>query len=426
MIEGLHISGDIGTLNPCVCFIKLRRCGAGWALAFLMTSFGVLALSGCASQPPTAPASQPKPIKIDAGNQNSSDPKTAGQKPPNIEDNIQYPLIELNIGGPLFDHGDYFNADQHFANATKIMDRITGNSTQETTAVVLDETNKVFIGQPYERATMFLYRGICHFNMGDYSGALAAFRSSLVANEETRNSNDKFKHDFTISQLMAALCYERLGEPENVQSMLDLARKNAPNPASVDAFNVNHNFIAVIGVGEGPFRTGARTFMIGKSPEKKIELDIDQGNLNQPTEETDLLFQAQNEQWGDADTARLARETGKAIVSGILNGIILAATQGMANPNINIQDQEDIRSWTGLPYKFYIFTGNVPVGTHTITLKAYDEKGVALARDQEVWFEVPVAAQGGPILYLRMKQNWQNEFGLLHVPLQPATDATPK
>ena len=242
----------------------------------------------------------------------------------------------------------------------------------------------------------------CHFNVGDYSSALAAFRSSLASDEETRNSNIKYLQDFTVSQFMTALCYERLGESQNAEQVLELARSNAPvsNPF-LTAENLTNNFIAIIGIGYGPFKVGARSYATGLSPEHNVELIIDDGPSGKPSEATDLLFQAKSQQWGKADTARVGREVGKAILSGILSGL--------TGVNVNIQDYNDVRSWIGLPLKYYIFTGNVTPGLHKVTLKAYDQKGKELERNQQVWFDVPVTAQGGPVLYLRDWRNSQSE-----------------
>jgi hypothetical protein len=217
---------------------------------------------------------------------------------------------------------------------------------------------------------------------------------------------------------MAALCYQRLGEPDNAETMLMLARTNAPNNPFLKADSLKHNFVAILGIGDGPFKIKARKYMTGLNPEKKVELVVDEGTPGQPAEVTDLLAQAKSQQRGAADNARVARKAGKFILS-----VALSAATGV---NINIEDYDDIRSWHGLPLKLYVFTADVPPGTHTIQLKCYDEKGKDLERYSQIWFDVPVSASSGPVLFLRDFRNAQNHHNVEHVKLNQTQDTPAK
>ena len=370
----------------------------------------LVATAGC-----VAPQ-QKKPI---VWNRDSNEAIVAFQKPFLPENNLDYSRAELERGLMFFEGGNFDHSDARFRNATRVMSRIVEKTSQDTTATVWDERAKTFKGEPYERATAFFYRGVCRFNTGDYSGALAAFRSSLASDEETRNSKVKYLQDFTISQFMAALCYKRLGEPQNAEEVLELARSNCPtsNPF-LTAASLTNNFIAVIGIGYGPFKVDARSYQTGLSPEHDVDLIIDDGPPGKPSEATDLLFQAKSQQWGKADTARVEREIGKAILSGVLSGL--------TGVNVNIQDYSDLRSWIGLPLKYYIYTANVPPGLHKITLKVYDKKGNELERNRQVWFDVPVTASADSVLCLRDGRNWQSEYGVQQVKLNPPAQVSTK
>ena len=376
-----------------------------WAPVACLT---IALLSGCAASKPQ----QPKRVY----NMRDSQQRIAAQHkravPP---DNLDYALVELQQGWLFFLSGDYMDADARIGNALKVMDRIKEAGGRETTSVVADERAKVFKGEPYERATAFCVRGLCRFNMGDYSGALAAFRSSLASDAETRNSNRKYLEDFTVSQFMAALCYARLGEMDNAQAMLELARTNAPcNNPFLQTASLNNNFTAVIGVGSGPFKIAARTYATGLCPEKKVELAFDENPPTQAVEATDLLFQAKCQGRGAADNARVARKVGKAILSGVLSGL--------TGVNVNIQDYDDIRSWHELPMKIYIFSGDIPAGNHTITLRAYGDKGEVLDRYTQVWHDVPVPSAPGPVVCLKDVRNMQNHFCIEHEKVAQASE----
>jgi tetratricopeptide (TPR) repeat protein len=376
-------------------------------LSSILACATVACLSGC-----VAPAQK----KVIAWDRDSNEAIVEFQKPVVQPNNLNYSLTELNRGLLFFRNGDYLHSDTRFANALKVMDRIKEKG--EGGAVAVDERAKTFKGEPYERAIAYFSRGMCRFNLGDYSGALAAFRSSLASDAETRNKDRRFLEDFTISQFMAALCYQRLGEPDNAEAMLTIARTNAPNNPFLKAESLKHNFVAILGIGDGPFKIKARKYMTGLNPEKKVELVVDEGPPGQPAEVTDLLAQAKSQQRGAADNARAARKAGKFVLS-----VILTAATGV---NVNIEDYDDIRSWNGLPLKLYVFTADVPPGTHTIQLKCYDEKGKDLERYSQVWFDVPVSASPGPVLFLRDFRNVQNHHNVEHVKLNQAQDTPAK
>ena len=377
-----------------------------------LAACGTLALlSGCVIP------EQKKPLVWD---RDSHETIVEFHKPVVPPTDLSYSLTELQRGILFFRNGDYLDSDTRFANALKVMSRISGDAGSGTVAVFFDETAKTFKGEPYERAMAFFCRGICRFNQGDYDGALAAFRASMASDAETRNKNQRFLHDFTISQFMAALCHQRLGEPEAAESMLMLARTNAPNPSNpyLTPASLQHNFVAILGIADGPFKVGARTYRTGVLTENKVELVIDDAAPGQPAEATDLLFQAESQKRGAADNARVARKVGKAILSGILSGV--------TGVSINIQEVDDVRSWNVLPLKFYIFTADVAPGNHTISLKCYDKKGKDLERNSEIWFDVPVSATPGPVLVLRDSRNWQNHYNVEHIKLTQAQETPAK
>jgi tetratricopeptide (TPR) repeat protein len=324
---------------------------------------------------------------------------------------LNYPLHELGRGLLFFENGDFYHSDSRFANALKVMDRVRENKGQETGAVVWDERAKVFKGEPYERATAHFYRGLCHFNTGDYAGALAAFRSSLASDAETRNKEARLLEDFTISQFMAALCYSRLGEPENAEAALRLARANCSKNPFLTSACLKHNFIAIIGTGLGPYKVGARKWAVLPALDQRIELLIDGTAERAPVEATDLLVQAKSQTWGAADSARIARQAGKLVLSAVLSGV--------AGTNVNIEDYADTRCWFGLPQKYYVFTAAVPPGNHTILMKAYDKKGKEIDPCRQIWFDVPVPAEQAPVLLLRIRLNAQNCLGLQALKIEP-------
>ena len=360
-----------------------------------MAVASAIILSGCAP-------SQQKRI---TWNRDCNESIAHFHKPVVQPSSINYPLHELDRGLLFFKNGDFLHSDSRYANAMRSIDQIRGKG--EVGAVVWDERAKSFKGEPYERATAYFYRGLGRFNQGDYSGALAAFRSSLAADAETRNKERKYLEDFAVSHYMAALCYDRLGERENARVALEMAKAALPENPNVSQLRLDANFVAVLGVGFGPFKRGARDYATGKSPEYVVEVAIGTQEPTIACETTDLLAQAKSQRWGEADTARVTRVVGKAILSGVI--------QGLTGVDPNIREDPDVRSWHGLPLKFYVLTATVPAGNHKVTVKCFDAKRHEVQRDRQTWFDVPIRAAKGPVLYLTVQQNWQNHHGLEQV-----------
>ena len=347
-------------------------------------------------------------------------------KPVVPHEHNNYALTELYRGQMFRRLGDCLDSDTRFANALGVMDQIRADN-REATAVAIDERRKTFRGEPYERATAYLYRGICQFNRGNYEAALSAFRNSLARDEETRTDQQKHKEDFTISHFLAALCYERLGEPENAEAVLKVANLHASENPYITRSHLQKNFIAVIELGRGPYvAEGAfwsKEYKCGPCPEDRVELLFDTKPFGEAAEAIDLLQQAESQTWGDADSAAVARGAGKFVLNVFVSAVI--------GRDAGIKEERDLRCWhglqvNGLPRKFYIFAADVPPGLHTIGLKFYDSKGNPLERYEQVWYEVPVYAEKGKIFCASSIPNLHNVNGLDLQPLQEVLEAKRK
>ncbi|NIA15457.1 MAG: hypothetical protein GWP08_15445 [Nitrospiraceae bacterium] len=325
--------------------------------------------------------------------------------PPGHKD---YAMHELMRGLLFFELGDYVDSDMRFANACKIMEQIAGDESRETAAVVWKESSKTYRGEPYERAAAYLYRGLCRYMMGDYEGALAAFRHSLACDAETRTKEQAYLEDFTISHFLAALCYRQLREPDNAEAALRIARKYTPSNPYLDSDYLDKSFVAVIAVGQGPYLRPSKIDVSIKRvdrpdcPVAGVDVYVDGKLVGQASEATDLYVQAKSQRWGEMDTARV----GKRVVQEVVSYIPFV---GMA-ANL-IRPEVDIRCWWGLPRAYYIFAVDVPAGLHTVALRCRDADGAPLPRYDQIWFDVAVR-RGGGLMYFRLTRNAQNSRGM--------------
>lgn len=329
-----------------------------------------------------------------------------------------YALTELQRGLLFFDLGDFLDADRRFANACEVMDRIAGDQQRETTAILWSEESKTYKGEPHERATAYVYRGLCRYKLKDYAGALAAFRHSLACTAETRTKDQKTLENFAIGHVLAALCYLQLGERENAQAALNVARQyNADHPF-LDAQSLGRSFVAVIAVGQGPYLRPSRLDSSIKQvdcpacAEARIDVLIDGVSIGEAAETTDLFEQAKSQGWGEMDSVRLTKAVAKRAISYV-------PYVGMAS--YLIQAQADLRCWAGLPRKYYVVAADVAPGLHSVTLRFLSDKGDVLPRYEQVWFDVPVA-EGSNLLCFRSVPDAQNCYGLTAQPIGVVND----
>jgi tetratricopeptide (TPR) repeat protein len=320
-----------------------------------------------------------------------------------------YALHELMRGQLFFERGDYFDSDARFANACQVMGQIAGDKNREVAAVVWAESSKTYKGEPYEQATVHFYRGLCHYKLGDYSGALAAFRNSLACDAETRTKEQQYLEDFTISHFMAAMCYYQLGELDNAKAALRIAQRYTPGNQYLDPDVLSKNFIAIIAVGQGPYLIPSKIDVSIKRVdcppclENQVVVSIDEKVVGNAAEATDLFFQAKSQNWGEMDRIRLAKSIGRQAVS-----FVPYAGMGASL----IRSEADFRCWWGLPRKYYIFATDVTPGLHTISLEFRSSEGQHLPRYDQVWFDVPVPNKPGEVYCFRSIRNSQNVYGM--------------
>ncbi len=167
-------------------------------------------------------------------------------------DHKDYALHEIGRARVYLDFGDYYDAEASLAAACDVMERITGDESQERAAVVGAEASKVFKGEPYERALAWFYRGLSRYQVGDYPGALAGFRHALASDQETRSRDQGPTEDFVVAHVMAAKTYGHLGELSNAQASLNIARQYVADTTYLTDELLQANLLVLVEAGNGP------------------------------------------------------------------------------------------------------------------------------------------------------------------------------
>jgi hypothetical protein len=83
------------------------------------------------------------------------------------------------------------------------------------------ESEKVFKGDPHERATLYALLSLSMLERGETDNALAALKTGMLADSDSEN--DSYKADYGLLQYLAAKCYQIRGEPELSAQMLEAA-----------------------------------------------------------------------------------------------------------------------------------------------------------------------------------------------------------
>lgn len=128
-----------------------------------------------------------------------------------------------------------------------------------------EEASKDFKGEPYERAFVFLLRGLRYYEKGDYFNARACFESGIV--QDCLSVEGKFNADMATFDYLVSLCCLKTGLPRRAREAWERVTRMrwcAEMPTAED------NLLVVAFAGSGPVkaRTGAddHILLILKTP----------------------------------------------------------------------------------------------------------------------------------------------------------------
>lgn len=236
------------------------------------------------------------------------------------------------------------------------------------------ESTRVYKGEPFEKAMAAIYTGIAFFNLGDYDNARAAFTKAQLASLQYQK-NPEIR--LTIADILLAVTYAQLGEFDNAVIGLNQAKTRYPQNTFLSEGLLDPNQdIILIESGSAPqkIRAGAgnsQTDWVPRSDAwENITFLTKDGQEYQALEIEDLWVQATNK-------SRTARDKIQG-VKGTLDEVatitaIVAANEAVNNPHaknreaglwislgaglfaLANQSQADLRQWTQLPGKIYLF-----------------------------------------------------------------------
>jgi len=164
------------------------------------------------------------------------------------------------------------------------------------------------------------------------------------------------------------------------------------------AYQNDVNAVLQIEVGRPPFKylggiNGERTeFGRPFIQPRTVRVYVDGHYAGQAFEALDLWDQAATQ---DRIAEKDAAQTGKAVAKEILKHMPYV---GSAAGYWNVQG--DIRYWTTLPGKVFLYAGNLAPGPHTVRLEMYDVSGNLLPRWTNTFYGLGVPKEGEAVISL--------------------------
>jgi tetratricopeptide (TPR) repeat protein len=359
------------------------------------------ALAGCASPP--------KPAVPLTGNVMVDGPNQIAQGPP--RDKV---LWQYRTAAAAMRQGNFDLARQYLDDALTTLQGIYGPdpNAKKARGYFHAEAKKTFIGEPYERAMAYIYRGILYWMQGEPDNARACFRSAELEDSDTEKH--EYAGDWVLPDYLDGFATLKLGGDGT--DAFNRANANAKN-IKLPPYNPKANVLIFVEFGPGPtkFATGEYSeelrFYVSQSPVNLARIKVDTRDFPVAPAD-DVGFQAQTRGGrvmdhilgnkavfkkttdvvgnvalvGGLTTAAMSdNRTAQGVGLGIaLAGLISKAVSASAKP------EADTRSWDNLPRYLSFASLALPPGTHTVTVEFLDPAGQVLANlTKTLTVEVP-------------------------------------
>lgn len=356
-----------------------------WPLLLLIPVLGF----GCASN-------KPPPLRL-TGNLMVDGPNAIANGPE--KDRV---LWQYRTAAACMRQGQYDQAAPLLDDALARIEGVFGKDDQakKSRRMFSAEAKKTFIGEPYERAMAYYYRGILYWMHGEPDNARACFRSGQVHDSDTVDK--KYAGDYVLMDYLDGLATAKLGgDGSDAYQRAEASLKG--KGGGMQPVNPKANVLFFIEFGPGPakYATGEYSqelrFRNNKSPVYSATIRLE-GQEVRLGPYDDLFYQASTRGGrvmdhilgnqavfkkttsvvGDAalisGAAVLAssdkhQEVGAGLLlAGLAAKVLSAATTPAA----------DTRSWDNLPLYLSFAAMEVPPGAHTATVEFRNELGQVL------------------------------------------------
>lgn len=359
----------------------------------------LIGVTGCATAP------KPKPLAL-KGDVFHDAPLSIEQGPPRDKLLWQYRLALAEMRRGQFDA-----AKPVLDDALLTLGGLYGKDSEarKSRRLFQQESKKTFIGEPYERAMAYFYRGILYWRDGEIDNARACFRSAEF--EDSDAEAGEYKCDYTLFDYLDGFATAKLGgDGSDSFKRAEASARGAKPPA----YDKSVNTLLFLDFGPGPIKYGAGKyneelrFRTSVSPVQSVQIQLDSQIVNvKPAD--DLNYQATTRGGRVMDHVLANKAVFKSTSSAIgdaalVSGAILAAdhdheTAGFALlaaglftkiVSASTTPQADTRCWESLPQFLALGQFKLKPGEHTANVNFLNSEGKIDARmSKQITFTVP-------------------------------------
>ncbi len=264
------------------------------------------------------------------------------------------------------------------------------------------EAKKTFLGEPYERAMAYYYRGVLYWMAGERDNARACFRSAQFLDSDAEKK--EYASDYVLFDYLDGLATAKLGGDgsEAYRRATNVVHLATPPPYDLQA-----NVLFFVELGRGPLKYASGEFseqlrfLPGQSAAQAARIRCDGQEQVVPAWD-DLTFQATTRGGRVMDhvlanKAVFKQATDAAGNAAIIGGAILASQQGRHNAVDEVgaglilagviskivsaatTPAADVRNWDNLPQLLGFGALCLPSGPQTVSVEFLDAAGQPLS-----------------------------------------------
>jgi hypothetical protein len=273
-------------------------------------------------------------------------------------------------------------------------------SAQKARSYFHSESEKTFIGEPYERVMAYYYRGIIYWKDGELDNARACFRSGEI--EDSSSEGDQYSADYVLLDYLDGLATVKIGGDGSDAFARSQKESHFAKPPPYDPA-ANVLFFVEFGPGPRKYASGAygdELFIaVPQSPIQSAVIKVaDQTIPIGPYD--DLGFQARTRGGRVMDHVLAGKAVFKAASDaggdfGIISGAMLASSYNRTADEVglgliaagaitkaissSVRPRADTRTWDDLPRYLTFAALDLPPGLHEATVEFIGTGGQTLA-----------------------------------------------
>src|SRR5687768_12950914 len=174
------------------------------------------------------------------------------------EPDRNYVLNNLRLGQAALAAGDLNVAENAYYRAYETLNAAGVNNQARTAATVLfNESVRIWLGEPYERALANLQLGIVYYLKGDYHNARGAFENALFKlrryadDEDAEASFEEQESTFAVAYVLLGRTWQRLGRDDLAEESFTRARELDPSLGALTdpAIHARSNVLLILDSG---------------------------------------------------------------------------------------------------------------------------------------------------------------------------------